>query len=131
MDQEYYFFFVALQDEIYRLNQAIHRGIRPILYRQQGGYLVYGVTWESDYLWYETLKLMVWEPNIHTRWLYHASTTIQGQVGPEWELILRESLIERNPYFTERAKVVTGSLLQETEPIKRIKKDATLKQRNT
>lgn len=133
MGSEYLAFFVAIQHEVYRVNQAIHRGLRPILYRQKEGYIIYGVEYECGYLWYDALLLIVSDFHIHVRVPYVKGTTIQGCIDSEWEALLRESFLERHEYF-KGMQVVTGNLvdqdtlvdmqaihLQETTPLKKLR----------
>lgn len=103
--------YEAYMDEVHRFNMAIHRRrIRPTVYRDGKTYLVYYVEIESDVLWFLCYEL-VWDwQHQHGRIPYVTDDVIYCVSGQEWEHLLRESGVDRNPYFAG-AKIVTGKLV--------------------
>ncbi len=106
-------FYIALQDEIHRMNAAIHKGLRPTIYRSGRTYLVEGVFLESDVLWFQTVQLVWSTVRVQEYWA-HVQPRVFACVSEwEWVHVLHQSGLKRSGYFaqddveTEKLKALT------------------------
>ena len=107
--------YLAIQDEILRFNQKIHRDhVRPTVYRENKTFQVYYAFYESDVVWFETYELVQTHSSVHIRTPFIHDNVIACHSESEWAHLLEESGIQRNLHFSGNGEV-TGKLV--TKPL--------------
>lgn len=98
--------YVAIQDEIWRLNAQIHRThIKPTVYREGRTYAIMSAFLESDILWYSCYELITYNPYVHMRVPFIREFVIYCDSPHEWEHILVETGVVRHSYLENTTQV--------------------------
>jgi hypothetical protein len=106
-------FYIALQDEIWRATSAIHKGLKPTIYRNGRTYLVEAVFLESDVLWFQTVQLVWSTVRVQEYWAHVKQVVFPCVSEWEWMHVLYQSGLSRSAYFiqdniqTEKLKALT------------------------
>jgi hypothetical protein len=97
-------FYGALQDEVQRLNKAIHNGLSPTIYRAGTTYIIEYAEIEANRIWFSVIRLEWNYINKHFYIPYVEEREFYCFGQWEWAHILCQSGIKRNPYFTLRQR---------------------------
>lgn len=100
----YEFFFIAIQDEVWRFNRAIVAGARPTLYRYGKTYQIEYVFYESGKLWAECFALWWMGPSLKD---YMALMQEETHIChyDEWKVLLQYSGVARHDFLAKEKLV--------------------------
>lgn len=103
--------YLALQDEIWRLNVKIHKEyLKPTIYREGKTYCIMYAFLESDVLWFQCYLLNIFYPYLHFRVPFVEDVVIYCVSPYEWEHLLLESNVARHVYYEENTSKTTRQL---------------------
>lgn len=108
--------YSALLDETWRFNAYRRKyRIHPTIYRAGKTYVVTRAFIESDVLWYHCFELVPHPIHVHTRVPFVRDVVIHCESYFEWEHLMVETGVERNPYFLPRSTRKLSNPLEDVQ----------------
>lgn len=109
----YEYFFVAIQNEIWRFNHRIAAGAKPTVYRYGKTYEIYFASYESGRIWLECYELLWCGPSVRDYAPFLTDETLICEYD-EWSVLMRLLGLARHDFLAKREheKVSVSSLVR-------------------